>query len=232
MIVQDDESRVLELLAPLQRIEPVMLPSKRRRRPLLIAALIAAALVATGVAVAAGIGAFDGIGAADHPQTPQDVLDPVTAALLRSFNQAIRDQEMAAGLPEGAILPESARLVGQLPTGRRVYVVATTTDKLCVVIEQSATAEGRATAAASCGDPVSQAEPVTRATMDADGPGGAPPVSYGIARDGITSLSFRAGGSDVTVPATANVWAYEGESAVLSSVTIHYTDGRSKTLTH
>ena len=61
---------------------------------------------------------------------------------------------------------------------------------------------------------------------------GAPPISYGIARNGITSLSFRAGGSEVTVPVTDNVWAYEGESAVLSSVTIHYTDGRSMTLTH
>ena len=206
------------------RARAVTEPAARRRpRPLLVAAIAAAALAVTAAAVAAGLGAFDGIGAADHAQTPHDVLDPVTAAQIERLNATMAEQAAASGFPEDAILPDSARLVGQLPTGKHVYVVSTSTDKLCVVIEQSVV---------SCGSPLSQEQPVTLVTMDVDGPGGAPAINYGIARDGITALSFRADGSEQTVPVTNNVWAYEGESAVLSSVTIHYTDGRSKTLTH
>lgn len=193
--------------------------ARRRPRPLLVAAIAAVALLVTATAVAAGLGAFDGIGAADHAQTPQDVLDPVTAAQIERFN-ADAKRAATSGVPEDAILPDSARRVGQLPTGEAVYVVSTSTDKLCVVIEQSVI---------SCGAPLSQAQPVTLTTTDADGPGGAPAINYGIARDGITALSFRADGSEQTVPVTDNVWAYEGD-ANLRSVTVHYTDGSTQTL--
>ena len=50
--------------------------ARRRWRPVLVAAVVVAALVGVGVAIAAGFGAFNGISAAQHPQTPADRIDP------------------------------------------------------------------------------------------------------------------------------------------------------------
>lgn len=47
-----------------------------RWRPVLVAAVVVAALVGVGVAIAAGFGAFNGISATQRPQTPADKIDP------------------------------------------------------------------------------------------------------------------------------------------------------------
>jgi hypothetical protein len=39
--------------------------------------------------------------------------------------------------------------------------------------------------------------------------------------DGVTAVSFTAGGAETTVPVTDNHWAYEGQ-ADLTSVTVHW----------
>lgn len=57
-----------------------------------------------------------------------------------------------------------------------------------------------------------------------------PPISYGIARDGITAVSFTALGREQTVPVTNNVWFYEGRSNMGASITIHYANGSTRTL--
>ena len=195
---------------------------RHRHRPLLLAAAAAAALAIAGVAIAAGVGAFDGIGAADHAQTPQDVLDPESIKMIDQFNAALTSQQNAAGGSStlDQIEIDTARLVGTLPTGKRLYVVSTTSGNLCVAVQEESI---------GCGHALSEQEPLTLETMDHDSPGGDPPVNFGVARDGITSLSFKADGSEVTVPVSDNVWAYEGD-ADLYTVSVHYADGSTATV--
>jgi hypothetical protein len=47
--------------------------------------------------------------------------------------------------------------------------------------------------------------------------------------DGVTAVSFTAGGAETTLPVTDNVWAYEGQ-ADLTSVTVHWENGSTQTL--
>jgi hypothetical protein len=183
---QDELAR--RLLAPLHRVEPVRLApatrGRRRRRSLAFA--VALAVAAGGLAAAAVSGPLDGVFSADHPRSTQDVLDPATAAMLQ------RDaQSMLAGRP---LLGES-RLLGALPTRRRVYLVPTSADRLCVVVER---------VAASCGRPLTRAAPLTFAVTR----GGSKPVAYGVARDDVVSVSFRVDGRRVTVPVRNNLFAY------------------------
>jgi hypothetical protein len=132
-------------------------------------------------------GPLNGVFSADHPRSTQDVLDPATAAMLQRD-----EQRNLAGRP---LLGES-RLLGALPTGRRVYVVPTSAGKLCVVVE---------TLAASCGRPLTKSAPLTFAvTHSAKGP-----VAYGVARDGVVSVSFTVDGRRVTVPVRNNLFAYQ-----------------------
>ena len=228
MTLLEEEAQVRELLAPLSRVESVTLPVRKRRRsrrPALIACFLAAAFLATGAAIAdvnpfTGIAAFVGIGAADHAQTPQDVLDPTAAALVQRFN----DDLTRAGLAQA--LPDTARLVGQLPGGHNIYVLSTTTDDLCIVIDQMG---------ATCGaPPLSPSEPTTIATFDdvVNGPNATAPISWGIAKDGIVSVSFMGSGTEQTVPVQDNVWAYEGHNSALESLTVHYADGSTQTINH
>jgi hypothetical protein len=185
---QDELAR--RLLAPLDRVEPVRLEpatrGRRRRRSLSVA--IALAVAAGGLAAAAVSGPLDGVLSADHPRSIRDVLDPATAAMLQ------RDgQRNLAGRP---LLGES-RLLGTLPAGRRVYVVPTSAGRLCVVVERLAE---------SCANPLTQATPITFAVAR---PAGEGPVAYGVARDGVASVSFRVGGRRVTVPVRNNLFAYQ-----------------------
>lgn len=224
MSLLDDEAQVRELLAPLNRVEPVKLLHERRsRRPVLIAGLVAVALLATGVAIAAGFDPFAGIGTADHAQRPQDVLAPSIVARLDSLNAR-------AGL--GRLVPASERLLGHLASGRRIYVAGTSKDQLAI-LAILVTDHGRLVLA-SYGAPLTQSEPVTisSSVRVKNGPNATPPLSYGIARDGITAVSFTAHGREQTVPVKNNVWFYEGNSNVLASITIHYANGSTRTLTH
>jgi hypothetical protein len=236
MIVYDDETWVRDLVAPLNRLEPVPLPirdSKRRplfRRPIVVAGLVAAALaVAAGVAIADGVNPFAGIGTANHAQTAQDALPPSIVAQIQNTNAESARAEAGHPYPMGSLLPDTARLVDQLASGSRVYVISTTTAKLCVLIDLDKThfADG-------CGAPLTQSEPTTIESIDLvkNGPNATPPLTFGVAQDGITSVSFLADGSEQTVPVTNNVWAYEGNSGALASLTVHYADGTTQTIAH
>ena len=76
MIGHSDDAKVIELLAPLRRLQPVPFrashPEGRRwfRRPVVVVAVAVAGLALVGVAIANGFGVFDGISAAQRPQTP------------------------------------------------------------------------------------------------------------------------------------------------------------------
>jgi hypothetical protein len=225
MTLLDEEIQVRELLAPLSRVEPAALPqSKRRRNRVLVAGFLAAALLASGVAIADGVNPFAGIGAADHAQTAQDVLDPAIADEIQSLNARPNNELFSIG----ELLPDTARLVGQLSNGRHFYVITTTTGELCAMAEIASPA---AQIAMGCGEPLAQSgNPITIAQMQHDP--STPPISWGLAQDDVISVSFIADGSEQTVPVVNNVWIYEGQNDSLHSITVHYADGTTQTLVH
>lgn len=196
-------------------------PARRRWRPVLVAAVAVAGIVGVGVAIAAGFGAFDGISAAQHPQTPADRIDPKLLAEIDAANSA----RGAAG----QLLPDSARLVRRLPDGARIYAVATKDGQLCVLAERLLNNNGKYDAAAmGCGSPLTQNQPSTAATFARNQ--SSPAISWGIALDGVASVSFRAGGREVTVPVTNNVWAYEGAAPTHGTLVAHFKDGSAQTI--
>lgn len=199
---------------------------RRPSRPVLIAAIAFAVIAGTGVAVAAGFGAFNGISAAQHPQRPADTLDPALLAQIDRENAEL--ESSPTGQATGQMLPDSARFIRALGSGERVYVLTTTTNELCALIVGRP--GSNMSSAVGCGDPLNQDQPTTIGGVRPNP--ATPPLVYGIAIDGVTSVSFMAAGAKTTVPVANNVWVYEGPSAALRSLTVHYADGTTQTLTH
>jgi hypothetical protein len=211
---QDELAR--RVLAPLDRVEPVRLPSgdrgRRRRRSLALA--VALAVAAGGLAAAAVSGPLGGVFSADHPRAARDVLDPATAAMLRG------DEHRDA--TAGVRLLGQSRLLGALATGRRVYLVPTSTGRLCVVVERLTE---------SCGDPLTQSVPLTFAVADPDGAGGGEgPIAYGVARDGVVSVSFTVDGRRASVAVRHNLFAFQGRPTDrrFSAPVAHFANGQSR----
>lgn len=192
--VHQEEERLRSMLAPFEHLESVTLSERRsRRRRLVVCGAIATAAVLTGVSLAGSLNPLRGIGAADHPQKPNDVLGPDVTAQLRL------DSPPGGGIDQiGGRLTASGRFIGTLPSGRKVYVVPTTKGRLCVVV---------AGLVESCGNPLTQQEPVTFTTVFQHP--GDPTYAYGVARDGVSTLSFTVNGEHVTVPVQHNFFVYE-----------------------
>src|SRR5216683_1716770 len=190
---------------------------RQRWRPVLVAAVVVAVLAGVGVAIAAGFGAFDGISAAQHAPTAADKLDPAVAASIAANDNPL------------GLEADSARFVTQLADGVRIYAVATKTGALCALAERLQNNNGKNDAAAmGCGSPLTQSQPTTAASFQANE--ATPPISYGIALDSVTAVSFMAGGQEVTVPVKNNVWAYEGDNSAIGSLTVHLNDGTTETI--
>jgi hypothetical protein len=211
--------------ALLQRVvasaRPATKPTAVRRwRPWRLAwAAAVLALVLAGAAYAAGFNPFAGISAADHPATSNDSLPAFLTAQIAEFNS------MYEQMGHGHLLPDSARFVRQLPGGMRFYTIATSDGGLClanVYPPGSSNAKG----GFGCGDALSTSQPIT---IGWENPDGATPISYGLAMDGVTAVSFTSAGVETTVRVEDNVWAYEGQ-ADLHSVTVHWADGSTQTL--
>jgi hypothetical protein len=199
---------------------------RRRSRRVLIAAVAAAVIAGAGVAIAAGFGAFDGISAAQHPQGPADKLDPALVAQIKRENAPLASSP--TGQTTGQMLLNSARFIRALESGERVYALTTTTNELCVLIVWPP--GSNMSSAVGCGNPLNQDHPTTIGGVRPNP--ATPPIAFGIAIDGVTSVSFMAAGVETTVPVTNNVWAYEGPSAASQSLTVHYASGATQTLTH
>jgi hypothetical protein len=179
-----------------------------RRFRLLLAAGAVIALVAAGVGIADGFGAFDGIGAAHHPPTGADVLDAKTLAGLRKACPSETVQSFY--MPFCHLVPDTARLVGEVPSYGDVYVITDTRGDLCTVFEGG---DG------SCGPPLSTSHPVTFGAFNPSPTTGGTFVAAGLAMDGVAAVSFTVGGTAVRVPVRNNVWVYSQPSS-------HATDGR------
>jgi hypothetical protein len=225
-----EDERIRRLLAPLDQLEPVRLRKRsprlyraRSRRRIFVAIATGAGLISlAGAAIAAGVGPFSGITAADHPPSNSDTISPAVV-------QQIHGDELAPGNSMdqiGARDLGSARRVGTLASGRDVYLVATSKGRLCVVV---------ATLAESCGDPLTQASPITF-TVIASGSASypSPPIAYGVARDGVAAVSFLFGGQRITVPVHDNFFAYEADgadsNARFSRPSVTFSDGTTEPL--
>jgi hypothetical protein len=189
---------------------------RRRWRPVVGAVVVVAALVGAGVAIAAGFGAFDGISAAQHPPTPADRLDPAVVA-------SLADDKMLG------LEPDSARFVTQLADGIRIYAVAAADGQLCAVAERLPNNNGKNDAAeTTCRSQLTQSQPTNATSFQPNER--APVITWGIALDSVTAVSFTAGGQEVTVPVKNNVWAYEGDNPAFGSLIVHFDNGSTETV--
>jgi hypothetical protein len=216
---------------PVPHDGPLHVPEPARPRPtwkIALGVVVAiAALAGTGIAIADGLGAFNGIGAAQHQRTASDAIDPATVAFIKTHLNGVE--------------LDTARHIGQLPSGNNVYVVADSLSgaNLCTVIGPP---HGKVT----CGDPLSKAHPVTIDTYPVFSNGALKSwITFGIALDGVTSISFQYStsaapadgggplGPGVTEPVNDNLWIYRSDDAfpptVLQSVTAHFADGTAVT---
>jgi hypothetical protein len=219
MIGYSDEAKVMDLLAPLRRLEPVPFEVSRRaewrplwRRPILVAAIVMIALVLAGIAIADGLGAFDGISAAQHPQTGADVLDPQTVARLEQTCSSSGNPS-SIYFPQCHLILDSARFVAQLPSGRKLYVITDTRGDLCMVDPTGMV----------CGTGLTPSRPIEDESVGE--------LMFGLALDGVTSISFERAGKEVMVPVRDNVWVYEGASLPeAGALTAHFEDGTTVTI--
>lgn len=231
--LQHDELSIPDFADVLRRATQITTHTEARKRPsthrlaatlsvrrVLVATVAVAALVGVGVAIAAGFGAFDGISSVQHPQGSADVLDPTVVAGINNSNGTF-----AAG-PTGKLLPDSARFARRLPSGERVYALTTTTNELCVLILGQPGSNMKY--AVSCGDRLDQDHPTT---IESERPNlSVPTLTFGVAIDGVRSVSFMAEGQEVAVRVQDNVWAYEGESSGLDTLTLHFEGGSTQVL--
>jgi hypothetical protein len=198
--------------------QPRRLPVRRRLQRRRIAwAAAALALVSVGAAYAAGFNPFAGISAANHPATSSDALP---ASLTAPIAEASSGMERYG---HGRLLPDTARFITELPSGMRFYTIATSAGGLCLATVRSSGGNGL-----ECGDSLSKSRPITIASERTNR--ATPPISYGLAMDDVTAVSFKAHGHQTTVPVKNNVWAYEGQNGALRSVTVHWKNGSTQTL--
>jgi hypothetical protein len=108
----------------------------------------------------------------------------------------------------------------------RFYTIATSAGGVCLatVDHPGGNAKG---GGLECGDSLSRSRPITITSEQVNR--STPRVSYGLALDGVTAVSFKAGGAETTVLVNDNVWAYEGQ-ANLRAITVHWKNGSTKTL--
>lgn len=181
-------------------------------RPVLVVAVAVVALAGASVAIARGFGAFNGLSNTQHPQIGAAVLDPATLAGINAIN----NEHAKLHIPE-QLLPNTARVLGKMPNGTPVYGLSDTRGSLCIV----------GGIGGSCDLPLSTTHPVI--TMETNRTGD-DPVAYGVVMDGISAVSFEAGGHQVTVPVKDNVWYYAGPNSASERMTIHFADGSSEVL--
>lgn len=190
-------------------------------RSAIMVAVVAAALVGAGVAIAAGFGAFNGLSRTQHPQTAADVLPGKTRISVERFNASFVKIWKRFHKKPPLILPGTARLLGNLPLPgiRNVYAATDTKGHLCIIFEGGG---------ADCTLPLSRSNPVRpyEARWWPHGIWG--PVAYGIAIDGITAVTFKSNGHDVTVPVKDNLWYYIGPNSAGGSLTLHFADGSTE----
>jgi hypothetical protein len=167
-------------------------------------------VVAACAALAAGISALvvgnDGATAANAP-TPS--IGPVSSSQPGGLDAATLAGVQALNREGVGAALLGQRLIGDarsLPTrvdGYQLYLLPTETGKLCL---------GLGNSLEEWFDPLSQTHPVLFAATDKDGPGGVGPTVFGVAIDGVRTVTFTIDGARQTVPITGNVFVFHGAS--------------------
>ena len=200
-------ARLSEIKPRLPELQP---PRRRRWKPPIVALAVVFVLAVGGVAVAASWDPLLMIGAADRPAEPTDTLSPAA-------KEQLRENEMPGGVI-GTRLVDRARLLGELPNGRKVYAVPTSKGKLCLYVDDSAE---------SCSDPLTRERPMTF-TASKVGPN-APHVIWGAAADEVVSVSFTVAGEAVTVPVKNNFYVWAGQPTATmqlgATTAVTFSDG-------
>jgi hypothetical protein len=215
-VSQGDRDALVAGLAPIRPDLPARprIAARWRVRRVIVALAVGALLAIGGVAVAADWTPLATIGANDRPTQPED-------ALSAAAREEVGKHELLPTGMVGARLVDEARLVGALADGRKVYVLPTSKSKLCIVV-----GEGDE----SCYAPLSRDEPATFA-MAKTRPG-APHVVWGVATDGVVSVSFEIGRESVTVPVRNNFYAWQGHPSAsletVSAMTATFSDGTTE----
>lgn len=148
---------------------------------------------------------------------PVSKLDPAASAALARFAQSAPSGSGAAEqiLTAAYALPSG---IG----GHPAYLVPSQTGELCFFVNESI--EG-------CGPPLTSGEPVRigvfdRASQDAVGP-----TVFGLAADGVRSVTFALGGAVRTVAVRDNLFEFDAPASVTASdvtdVTATSTDGHT-----
>jgi len=185
-------------------------------RRVVLGAVVAAALVGAGVAIAAGFGAFNGISAAQNTPTGSSVLPPALLAQIKQSNAELAKYPWVAQQ-----LPDTARVLGTMPDGSKVYGLSDTHGDLCTISE----------AGGNCGPPLSNAQPITFGGANEAPTTGGTFIASGVAIDGVASVSFTpvpGDGKEVTVPVKNNVWVYKEPDSHASNahcIVAHLADG-------
>jgi hypothetical protein len=161
---------------------------------------------------------FQGISAAENA--------PVLASTAPVLAQMRAVSSGNVGL-RGAIL-SAARQLPLTIAGHAAYVLPTTTGGggFCLFVEQLPEA---------CDAPLSDSTaPVLFVDSDPDGDGPIGTTAFGIAEDGVDSVTMTVNGNPITVPVKGNIFAFSGDSSVtpgsITKVTANFHDGHSVTL--
>jgi hypothetical protein len=197
------------------------------RRLALAVALVT--LIIAGCSYAVHFNPFAGISAAEHPAGSSDALPAFLKAQITDWNK----KEGKASRYH--LLASTARFVRRLPDGMRFYAIATSGGPLCVakVHPRSSFPHGSGITELggfTCGDALSPSQPITMTNwLNGSYINGkqvlGTPISYGLALDGITEISFDGGPFHVTVPVTNNVWVHLGRRLPEIRITVHWDDG-------
>jgi hypothetical protein len=142
-------------------------------------------------------------------QTAAVGLAPVAAATVRKL--------IIHG--SGELIAE-ARLLPTKVAGHRVYLIPSSRGDLCTFVEEIGL---------GCTSPLTSTNPATFAVFDRDGPGGSASIAFGVAEDGVQSISFALNDKTNEVPVIGNVYAREFDPSVsfedFANVTAVFADG-------
>jgi len=106
--------------------------------------------------------------------------------------------------------------------GHAAYLIPSQTGGLCFFVDADAE---------SCGPPLTSVQPVRIGVMDRDSQDASGPMVFGLAADGIRSVSFTLGGTTRTVAVHNNVLEFDASSSVtaddVTNVTATFADGQT-----
>lgn len=186
---------------------------------------MASALIVSGSALAftmhgtgrkdVAVDPFQGISAVARPTGGQSTLDPTTSAEIQSLSADHAGTALAA-----QILSE-ARALPTTVNGNKIWLIPTKTGELCLFFRDL---EG-------CTQLMSRRSPAMFVVNGADASAGGGATAFGVAMDGVTSVSFTVGDKPQSVPVTQNVFEFQGvpgtSVADFSVPVVTFADGTS-----